>query len=324
MISRRTCLLLLPALPALASLPLSARAQTYPSRPVRFVVPVSPGSGSDIVARYMSAELSRSLGGTFVVENRLGASGIIGTDFVAKAPADGYSILFSYAAHYSNQFVEKTPYDAVSDFDPIARLATSAMVLVTAANSPYRTVQDFIAAAKRKPGGLSYGSPGNGTTAHMAAALMSSKAGIQMTHVPYKAPSQVVVDVAGGQLDVGFGGVATSLPLVKAGRLRVLAVTSLRRSTYFPDAPTMDEVGLKGYELVSPIWALARRGTPPAIIAQLSDALTKAAATPGFKTFCHEQGLEVDIQDAATARARAPLELERWKKLVALSQTKSG
>ncbi|MGY2488642.1 tripartite tricarboxylate transporter substrate binding protein [Cupriavidus sp. CP313] len=316
MMSRRTCLQLLPAL---AALPLSALAQAYPSHPVRLIVPLSPGSGTDVVARYMSAELAKALGGSFVVENRMGASGIIGTDFVAKAPADGYTILFNYAAHYSNQFVEKTPYDAVADFEPVARLASSAMVLVTAANSPFRNVQDLIAAAKRKPGGLSYGSPGNGTTPQMAAVLMSSMAGIQMTHVPYKAPAQVVVDVAGGQLDVGFGGVATSLPLVKAGRLRVLAVTSKQRSGYFPDAPTLDEAGLKGYEMVTPIWAFARRGTSQAIVAQLSEVMTRAAAAPAFKAFCTSQGLEVDIQDAARARASAPAELERWKKLVALA-----
>lgn len=321
MMSRRTCLQLLPAL---ATLPLTALAQSYPARPVRIIVPLSPGSGTDVVARYMSSELSKAMGGSFVVENRVGASGVIGTDFVAKAPADGYTILFNYAAHYSNQFVDKTPYDAVSDFEPIARLATSAMVLVTAANSPLHTVQDLIAAARRKPGGLTYGSPGNGTTPHMAAALMSNMAGIQMTHVPYKAPAQVVVDVAGGQLDVGFGGVATSLPLVKAGRLRVLAVTSLRRSSYFPDAPSLDEAGLKGYALETPIWAFARHGTPQAIITQLSGAMTKAAATPAFKAFCTSQGLEVDIQSAGQARANAPAELERWKKLVALSQVKAG
>jgi tripartite-type tricarboxylate transporter receptor subunit TctC len=321
MMSRRTCLQLLPAL---ATLPLSALAQSYPARPVRIIVPLSPGSGTDVVARYMSMELSKTMGGSFVVENRVGASGIIGTDFVAKAPADGYTILFNYAAHYSNQFVEKTPYDAVSDFEPIARLATSAMVLVTAADSPLRTVRDLISAGKRKPGGLTYGSPGTGTTPHMAAALMSNMAGIRMTHVPYKAPAQVVVDVAGGQLDVGFGGVATSLPLVKAGRLRVLAVTSLRRSTYFPDAPSLDEVGLKGYELETPIWAFARHGAPEAIVAQLSGAMTTAAAPPAFKAFCISQGLEVDIQPAAKARANAPAELERWKTLVALSQVKAG
>ncbi|AJG22440.1 tripartite tricarboxylate transporter substrate binding protein [Cupriavidus basilensis] len=321
MISRRTCLQLLPAL---ATLPLSALAQAYPSRPVRFIVPLSPGSGTDVVARYMSAELTKTMGGSFVVENRMGASGIIGTDLVAKAPADGYTILFNYAAHYSNQFVERTPYDAVGDFEPIARLATSAMVLVTAANSPLHTVRDLITAAKRKPDELSYGSPGNGTTPQMAAALMSNMAGIRMNHVAYKAPAQVAIDVAGGQLDAGFGGVATSLPLVKAGRLRVLAVTSKQRSGYFPDAPTLDEAGLKGYELVTPIWAFARRGTPQAIVTQLSDAMTRAAAAPAFKAFCISQGLEVDIQDAARARANAPAELERWKHLVALSQAKAG
>ncbi|QEZ43665.1 Bug family tripartite tricarboxylate transporter substrate binding protein [Cupriavidus oxalaticus] len=324
MIRRRTFLQSLPALAAMpASFPASVLAQAYPSHPVRIIVPVSPGSGSDVVARYMSAELTKALGSAFVVENRLGASGMIGTDFVAKAAPDGYTLLCTYAAHYSNQWVEKTPYDAVRDFEPVARLGMSALLLTTAANSRFRTVQEVIAAAKRKPGGVSFGSSGNGTTSHMAAALMSSMAGIEMTHVPYKGPAQVAVDTASGQVDVGFGGVASSLALVKGGRLRVLAVTSLQRSSQLPDVVTMDEAGLKGYELVSPIWVMAPRGTPPAIVTQLSRAMTAAAATPAFKSYCIGQGLEVDIADAAAVRASAPAELERWKKLVALTQAKA-
>lgn len=319
--SRRTILQLLPLL---AANPLSAFAQNYPARPVRVVVPISPGSGTDGVARYMSAELSKVLGGSFVVENRVGASGNIGTDFVAKAPADGYTLLCTFASHYSNPWVEKTPYDAVRDFDPIARLAMSALVLVTSPNSPYSTAQEVIAAAKRKPGSVSCGSSGNGTTSHMAAALMTSMANIEMNHVPYKTPAQVAIDAASGQVDIGFCGVSTASPLVKSGRLRVLAVTSLNRSSHFPGVVTLNEVGLKGYELVSPIWMMARSGTSPAIVSQLSNALTLAAKAPAFKSFCHGQGFEVDVEDAATARAKATAELEKWKKLVALAVPKAS
>jgi len=287
------------------------------------VVPVSPGSGTDGVARFIGNELSKSLGASFVVENKVGASGNIGTDFVAKAPADGYTILCTYASHYSNPWVEKTPYDAIKDFDPIARLAMSALVLVTSSNSPYKTVQQVVAAAKRKPGSVSYGSSGNGTSSHMAAALLCSMAGIEMNHVPYKAPAQVAVDSASGQVDVGFCGVATALPLVKSGRLRVLAVTSLARSSHFPGVETLNEAGLKGYELVSPIWMMVRSGTPAAIVTQLSSASTQAAKTSAFKTFCHGQGFEVDVQDAETVRANAAAESEKWKKLVALAVPKA-
>lgn len=323
MMKRRTFLHSLPALAAMpASLPASGLAQAYPVRPVRLIVPVSAGSGSDVVARYMGAELTKVLGSPFVVENRLGASGIIGTDIVAKAAPDGYTLLCTYAAHYSNQWVERTPYDAVRDFEPVARLGMSALLLTTAASSPFRTVQDVIAAAKRKPGSVSFGSSGNGTTSQMAAALMSSMAGIEMTHVPYKGPSQVAVDTASGQVDIGFGGVASSLALIKAGRLRALAVTSLRRSSQLPGAVTMEEAGLKGYELISPIWVMAPHGTPLAIVSQLSRAMTVAAASTAFKSYCIGQGLEVDIADATAVRASAPAELERWRKLVGLTEAK--
>jgi tripartite-type tricarboxylate transporter receptor subunit TctC len=301
----------------------SAFAQDYPSKPIRVVVPTGSGSGSDVVARHMANALGKAWGTTTIVDNKLGAGGVIGTDFVAKSPPDGYTLLFTYAAHYSNQWVlDKTPFDAVKDFEPIARLAVSCLALVTAPNSPLRSVQDVVAAAKRKANGLTYGSAGNGTTSHMAGALMCSLAGIQMNHVPYKSPGQAAIDAASGQVDLGFGGIATLLPLIRAGRLRALAVTSLNRSAHLPDVVSMAEAGLQGYEVVSPIWVLAPRGTPAPIIAKLSDKLTSVAATPEFRELCAQQGFEVDIQNAATYKANAPAELEKWKRLVALTGQK--
>lgn len=322
MISRRSFSALLPAL---AATPFSsAFAQDYPSKVIRIVVPTGAGTGTDATARHMAAGLQKLWGSTVIVDNKLGAGGTIGTDAVAKAPPDGYTVLFTYASHYSNQWVMQTPYDAVKDFEPVARLAVSALVLVTPPDSPLRSVRDVITAARLKPGKLSFGSAGNGTTSHMCAALLCSMADIQLNHVPYKAPAQAALDAASGQVDMTFGGVATSLPLIKSGRLRALAVTSATRSMSLPDIPTMAEAGLKGYELVAPIWALAPRGTPQPVVQKLSDALMRLASTAEFKEFCLAQGFEVDVQDAAAYRMAAAAELEKWRRLVALTAQQSN
>lgn len=321
MMSRRSFLL---AVPAIVSLPCSAAfADVYPSKPIRIIVPISPGSGTDVTARHMAVGLAKVMNSQVYVENKPGAGGIIGTQAVAKSPSDGYTILFTYASHYINQWVvENTPYNAVNDFEPIARISSSALILVTSADSPWRTVADIVAAAKRDPNGLSYASAGNGTPSHVCGALLAATAGITLNHIPNKSASQALVDTISGQVNMAFSGVATTLPLIQSGRLRAVAVTSARRSIHFPDLPTISEAGLKGYDVVSPIWALAPRGTPQPIISKLSDALTTLAAKPDFKEFCLQQGLEVDIQNAATYKSGAAAELEKWKQLIALTSKK--
>lgn len=301
----------------------TAHAQDYPSHPIRIVVPVTPGSGSDATARFVANALGKAWGTVVLVDNKPGAGAALGTDAVAKSPADGYTLLFTYAAHYSNQWVMNTGFDAVRDFEPVARMANSTLVLATRPDSPFKKLADVIAAAKQKPGSLTYGSAGIGTTGHMAGAQLASMAGIELTHVPYKAASQLPVDASTGMVDVMFGGLASSLPLIKSGRLRVLAVTSATRSANLPDVPTMAESGLPGYENATPIWVFAPRGTPQPIVKKLSDALTRIASTPEFKDYCFALGIEVDVQDAATVKARGPAELERWRKLVELTASKA-
>jgi tripartite-type tricarboxylate transporter receptor subunit TctC len=315
---RRRLLLGVPSL-ALALAQGAAHAQDYPNKPIRIVVPITAGSGTDATARFVANALGKAWGTTVIVENKPGAGAALGTDFVARAPADGYTLLFTYAAHYSNPWVMSVSYDAVKDFEPVARLANSTLILATKPDSPFRTVQDVIAAAKQKPGTITYASAGLGSTGHMAGALFETMAGVQLNHVPYKAASQVPVDAASGQVDVMFGGLASALPLIKAGRLRVLAVTADKRSANLPDVPTMAEAGLPGYENSSPIWVFAPRGTPQPVVNKLSETLTRIAATPEFKDYTLTQGIEVDIQPAATAKAAAPAELQKWKRLVDLS-----
>ncbi|MFT4193172.1 Bug family tripartite tricarboxylate transporter substrate binding protein [Ottowia sp.] len=317
---RRTFITL--ALAALAAAAPAFAADFPDGKPVRIVVATGVGSGSDLTARQIAAELLKDWNSPVVVENKTGAGGVIGTDFVAKSAPDGHTLLATYAQHYTNQLVQKTPYDAVTDFEPIARIANSALVISVAVNSPYRTLKDVIEAAKAKPGVISYGSSGNGTTSHMAAALLTSMAGIQLNHVPYKAPGQVAVDAAAGQLDISFNGMSTVLPLIKGGRLRALAVTTAQRSQSLPDVPTVAETGYPGYEAASPIWIFAPRGTPQPVVNKLSGAVTKAARSPAFKELCMNQGLEVDVQDAATAKAAGPGELEKWRRLMSVAGAK--
>lgn len=319
-LSRRSLAL---AAMALALVPVPVFAQDYPSKPIRIVVPVSAGSGTDATARFVADALAKAWNATVVVENKPGAGAALGTDLVAKAPADGYTLLFTYAAHYSNQWAMSTPFDAVRDFEPVARLASSTLLVATHPGSPLRNVRDLITAAKQKPGDVSYASAGVGSTGHMAGALFSTMAGAELNHVPYKNASQVPVDASTGVVDAMFGGLASALPLIKAGRLRVLAVTADERSANLPDVPTVAESGLPGYENSSPIWVFAPRGTPQPIVAKLSEALTRIAATPEFKEYCFNQGIEVDIQPAALAKAGAVAELEKWRRLVELTLPKN-
>lgn len=206
---------------ALAALAPAAFAADWPDgKTIRIVVATGVGSGSDLTARQIATGLGKELNTPVIIENKTGAGGVIGTDFVAKAAPDGYTLLGTYAQHYTNQLVQKTPYDAIKDFEPIARIANSALVISVAANSPYKTLKDVIEAAKQKPGFITYGSSGNGTTSHMAAALFEHMAGVKLNHVPYKAPGQVALDAAAGQIDLSFNGMSSVLPLIKGGRLR--------------------------------------------------------------------------------------------------------
>ncbi len=309
---------------SLASLAPVAFAAEFPdSKTIRIVVATGVGSGSDLTARQIATGLGKALNTPVIIENKTGAGGVIGTDFVAKATPDGYTLLGTYAQHYTNQLVQKTPYDAIKDFEPIARIANSALVISVAVNSPYRTLKDVIEAARQKPGFITYGSSGNGTTSHMAAALLEHMAGVKLNHVPYKAPGQVALDAVAGQIDLGFNGMSSVLPLIKGGRLRALAVTTSQRSQSLPDVPTVAEIGHPGYEAASPIWLFAPRGTPQAIVNKLSEAVVRQAQSQGFKDLCLHQGLELDIQSATTAKAAGPSELEKWRKLMSVAGAKA-
>lgn len=310
---------------ASAALPFAARAQSYPGQPVRAIVSNAPGTGTDITTRFITKHMSQKWGVPVFVENKAGAGGALATDYVAKTAPDGYNVLFTTGAHYGlPALYDRLNFDAEADLTPVATFAQSPIVVFVPANSPYKTVQELIDAAKKSPNSLSYASPGGGTSSHLAAVMLNNMAGTRMVHVPYKSASQAVLDVASGQAQVGFNGTGAALPLLHAGKIRILGISSRKRSVTLPQVPTFDESGLKGYEFAVPILALVRAGTPAPIVEALGAAMTAAAAQPEFMELCKAQGLDVAIQGPAEMKVSAPLEFAKWKRLVDLAGVKAS
>ena len=306
---------LLRALAGLSALPLASHAQDRPAvqGPLRIVVPLAPGTAVDVVARWLAPRLSQVLGVPVFVENKVGANGIIGSDQVAQAPADGRTLLMNAANHYVNKWLVKSlPYDPVADFLPVAKTGTAYLVLVAPADSPFRTLQDLLARARSMAPAPTYSSAGNGSTTHLCGVRLASMAQARLQHVPYSGAAQAITDVAGGQVDLTFAGIATALPHLKAGRVRALGVTGPKRSQSLPDVPTIAEAGLPGYALTTFMGAFARRGTPEPVAQLLSDALMQCTDTAGFREFCGVQGIEPDIAGLAAFGAECAGEPDRW------------
>ena len=319
MINRRT----FNSFALLAAAPLLARAQAdaFPHKqPIWLVSAFSPGTSTDAIARFVGDQLARSLNAQVVVDNRVGAGGMIAGDYVAKAPPDGYTLLFTNASHYSLPWTTpKLPYDTQKDFAPVAVLAQAALVWTVPADSPYRTLQDVLEAARKNPGKLTYSTAGAGTTTNMAGALLNSMAGVNIRHVPYKVASQAIVDVSTGAVSMGVSGLSGAAPLIQGGRLRAIAITSPARSDLLPELPTVDESGVRGYQVVTPVFTLARAGTPPAVLTMLSNAIVNAGRTPEFKKLCAAQMVDVTVQDEKALAAAMPQEFAKWKVLAELA-----
>jgi tripartite-type tricarboxylate transporter receptor subunit TctC len=276
------------------------------------------------VARFIAQGMSKRLNQPVVVDNKAGAGGIIGTDFVAKAPADGYTVLVTNGGHFTTPWLyEKLPYDPQADFVPVAQMATSALVVAVPVNSPYHTMRELLDDAKKRPGKITFSSAGVGSASHLTGALIWNMAGVVVSHVPYKSASQAVTDAISGQVDIAVNGMSGTLPLVKGGKLRALAVTTTKRSELLPDVPTLDEVGLRGFEVTSPIFILARVGTPPGAVDAIASAIEQTAAHPEFKELCKAQGLDVDVKGPAALQAAMPKDFARWKQMVVLTGAKA-
>ena len=262
-----------------------AAAQTYPAKSVRMVVPFAAGAGSnDIMARLIAQKLAENFGQQFVVDNRPGASGIIGTDIVAKAQPDGYTVLMmSLTFTVLPSLFSKLPYDTLKDLTPVTMVASAPLMLVVNPSVPAKSVAEFIAYAKANPGKLNFGSGGAGATPHLAGEMLKSMAGIQVTHIPYKGGAPALADLVGGQIQFMLENIPGTLPFAKAGKLRALAVTDLKRSPLLPELPTLDESGLKGYQIVGWNGLFVPAGTPQSVVNKLHAAVVRALALADVK-----------------------------------------
>ena len=269
-------------------------AQGYPAKPVRLVAPYPPGGSIDIVARLVGQKLSEALGQQFIVENRAGASGNIGTEYVAKAPADGYTLLLSGAPPLAaNMYLfAKLAFDPARDFAPIIRIASQPNVLVLHPSVPAATVRDLVALARARPGAMNFGSGGIGASQHISAELFMMLTGVRMAHVAYKGGGPAMIDLVGGHVDLMFETAPSALPYVESRKLKALGVTTLQRSAMLPDVPTMDEAGVKGYEFVSWMGLVAPAAVPREIVQRLNTAAQKAI-TGDLRKRLTELGLDV-------------------------------
>jgi tripartite-type tricarboxylate transporter receptor subunit TctC len=296
-----------------------APAGDWPAKPIRWIVPFPPGGAMDAIARTLGEKAGKALGQPFVIENKPGAGGNIGADFVAKAPADGYTLMITSIGMATNKpLYGKLSYDPVKDFSPVSLLAVVPNVLVTNSTQPgVKTVADLVAAAKKEPGKLTYASAGNGTSIHLAGEVFTSLAKIDMLHVPYKGSGPAVSDLLGGQVNYMFDSITSARPHIESGKLRALGVTTAKRSSTLPNVPTLAEAGVPGYE-VSPWFAVFMpAATPKPVIARLNAALLDAMKQPDVRARFATIGAEPVGSTPDELAAHLARESERWSKLIA-------
>jgi len=313
--------LLVAAVVLAAAMP--ALAQDYPNRPIRFIVPYPPGGGTDVVARIMSEALAADLGQPIIIDNRGGAAGNVGTDIAAKAPADGYNILFTLSSHTINpKLYDKLPFDVERDFVPISLAALIPQILVVHPSVPANNVQELIALAKANPGKLNYASVGTGSPGHIAGELFKIKTGVDIVHIPYKGGGPAVVDTIGGQVQLLFVSMPAAWQHVKAGKLKAIAVASAKRSVAAPDLPTIAESGVPDYAVESWYGALAPAKTPPAAVARLNAAFAKVLGNPQIKEKLLAQGAEAAPSTQAEMDRVIKEELEKWDLVIKTAKIK--
>ena len=323
MIARHAQRLALAAFAALALLAPGARAQPYPSHPVRMVVPFAPGGATDIIARIVAQRLADRLGQSVVVENKPGAGTTIGNAEVAKAKPDGYTFLFAPTPFVISQVVyPKLPYDPQKDFAPVSLLATSPFILVVNAAFPARTTAELVAIAKAKPGTVTFASAGNGTVPHLAGELFKLRAGVDLVHVPYKGGGPAIVDLVSGQVPMMFATPIEVSAHVQSGKLRVLGTTSLARLAAMPDVPTLSESGYPDFEVLSFFGVLAPAGTPPEIVDRVAADLAAVMELPDVRERFAQQSAEARVLGPAAFSAFLARERDKWADIVKRSGAK--
>jgi tripartite-type tricarboxylate transporter receptor subunit TctC len=302
---------------ALALVAATPAHAAYPDHSIKLIVPVPPGGGVDLLSRAIGAKMQTSMGVPVVIENKAGASAAIGTEALAKSPPDGYTIMMGYSAHATNPiFVPNLPYDTNKDFAAVAHVGYIPLILEVNAASPYKSVSELIAAARAKPGELQFASGGAGAGAHLSGELLKNIAGVDIVHVPYKGNAPALNDLVGNHVTMMFDTITTSLPYIKSGKLRALAVTSPKRSPLAPEIPTMIESGLPGFDISAWYMIFAPAGTPKDVIARLNAEINKAIADPEVQKSLGEQGVEFTGGTPEAAEQFVHSEIERWAKII--------
>ena len=295
----------------------NAMAQAYPNKPIKLIVPFAPGGFTDVVARILGQKLSVSLGQPFVIENKAGAGSTIGTDFVAKAAPDGYTLVMVSTTHViSPAIYPKLPYDPIKSFTPVGKLVDSAYVLLVNPKVPANNVAEFIALAKASPDKIHYASSGNGSSQHLMGGMFAAMAGVKMKHVPYKGSGGAANDLVAGVVESSFAGVPNAMAQVPAGRLKALAVTTSKRIPQLPDVPTMQEAGVPGYNASVWLGLLAPAGTPKEVVMKLNAEIAKVLSAADTKKELYAAGVETDISSPEALNALMVQELDRWGKVI--------
>ena len=284
----------LASLAAIGLIATAAQAQGYPDKPIRMVIPFPPGGGTDILSRLVAQKLTETYKWTVVPDNKAGAGGTLGISEAAKAKPDGYEMVMGQKDNLvvGPWLYKNLPWNPVKDFSPVAHVAWSPVIIATSVNSKYKTLADVVAAAKAAPDSITYGSPGNGTTIHLAGDQFGQAAGIKLRHIPYKGSNPALLDALAGNVDLVVSSVPSAMGQIKAGKLRPLAVTSAKRSTSLPDVPTVAESGYKGFDMSTWYGLLMPAGAPKAVVEQMNGAVNKLLATPELQKAIQDQGAE--------------------------------
>ena len=294
-----------------------AYAQSWPTKQIKFIVPYPPGGGTDVIARIVQEPLSKELGQQVIIDNRGGAGGSIGSALAAQSPSDGYTVLFTLSSHTINPAIyTKLPFDTEKDFSSVVTVASLPQILVANPNFPAKTVKEVIEMAKAKPGSISYASVGNGSPGHLAGAMMATDAGVEMTHIPYRGGGPAVTDVIAGQVPLLWVSIPAAAQFVKTGKLKALAVSTVKRSAVFPDVPTMVESGFKGFEVDSWYAMFVPAKTPQTIIDRLIKATVNVLAQPEVKEKLLGQGAEAVGDSPAQLSGVVKKEIAKWKQVV--------
>jgi tripartite-type tricarboxylate transporter receptor subunit TctC len=308
----------------LACIATVSQADQWPNKPIRLVVPFPAGGGTDILARDVSNKLTTATKWNFIVDNKPGSGGNLGIDAVAKSPADGYNLVIGQTSNLAINptLYSKLPYDPVNDLTPIGLIGSSPLLLVVPTNSPYRRLADVVAAAKAQPDSLNYATSGNGTVAHLATEMFQREAGIKLTHVPYKGASQGLTDVIGGLVQLYMSSVPTLLGHIKSGKLRPLAVTSLKRTDDLPNVPTVAESGYKGFEAVTWFGVLGPARLPTSVVTSVNTELNKALNAPDLRKKLEDQGLDMKPSTPEEFGKLIRSDIVKWGRVVKESGAK--